>query len=53
MVVDAGEADVLVRQVPELVDSGVYFDAACGDGVKECAEALLFDGNGSSWCAHS
>ena len=49
--VNAGEADVLVRQVPQLVDGGVYFEAASGNGIKESAEALLFDGARSLWCA--
>ena len=49
--VDAGEADVFVRQVPQLVDGGVYFETAGRDGVEESAEALLFDGDGSLWCA--
>jgi len=51
VVVDAGEADVLVRQMPQLVDGGVYFDATGRDGIEESAEALLFDGAVSLWCA--
>src|SRR5436190_1117054 len=49
--VHASEADVLIRQMPQLVDRGIDLDAPGGDGVQQCAQALLFDGNGSLWCA--
>ena len=51
VMVDAREADVLVRQVAELVDGGVYFEAAGRDGIEKGAEALLFDLCCLLWCA--
>ena len=51
MVVHAGEANVLVRQVPQLIDGCVYLDAPGSDGIEKGAKALLFDGARSLWCA--
>ena len=52
VMVDASEADGLVRQMPQLVDRRVYFDSPGCNGIEKCAEALLFDGTGSLWRAH-
>jgi hypothetical protein len=43
MVVHLGEAQVLVRKVPQLVDGDVNLDATIGDGGQQVAYTLLFD----------
>jgi hypothetical protein len=44
VVVDLGEAKILVGEVPQFVDGGVDGQAALGDGVEQVAQAVLFDG---------
>jgi hypothetical protein len=47
MVVYLGEAQVFVRQMPQLVQSGINAKRAAGDGIEERAE--LFVNGSASW----
>src|SRR5581483_11739944 len=42
VVVDLGEADVLIRQVPQFVESGVDAERAGRHGVEEGAELVVY-----------
>lgn len=44
MVVELRVAQVLVRQVPQLLDRGLDVRPALGDGGQKLAQAVLFDG---------
>jgi SAM-dependent methyltransferase len=49
VVIDLGEADVLIGEQAELVDSGLDGRRAGGDALQELAEPLLVD-RGASFC---
>ena len=42
MVVDLGKADVLVRPVTQLIESGIDADRAGRDGVQQGTELLVY-----------
>jgi len=48
VVVDLGEAQILVRQVPQLADRRLDVQAAFRYGGKQLAQSVLFDGVASS-----
>jgi len=47
VVVQLGEADVLVRKITQLVDRDVDADAALGYGFQQCPQAVFLDGGRS------